>query len=298
MLRVGEKMIHPVPKLIIKTPPRPQALNDFSNELTQKNPNMSGIATYLRSDLPTYGAALRLFNAPMFGVERNISSIERAAAALGLKRTFQLVKVTLLQRELMKRMPLNHFWEQAAEVAELTAALAQQFTDLPAEEAYMMGLFSDFGVPLLMHAYMDYKKFYDETNQSSRSCLAIAERLRYGFNHYDVGYELGKQWALPRYINQALSLQSLTDEVLTDHVALDESDSIKTSLALLDIAKEISDTYRNSRGYPVRIFGVSQCVLVHLGLTSSSFTALNHDYVNRLTRQSVFEKNNSLVKSN
>ncbi|MET0378043.1 MAG: HDOD domain-containing protein [Spongiibacteraceae bacterium] len=271
----------------IRIPPRPEVLIEISREMESSHPDIDRIAAVLKRDVTLYAAILRLVNSPAFGQARNVVSIDRAIMLLGLMRVAQIVQVTTLQTQLGKVMQLNRFWDTAAEVAELMSSLAQQFTGLSTEDAYTVGMFHDFGVPLMMQAFPDYKTLLQQANQTPLSNLVAQETETYGFTHYDVGYELGKIWGVPNILNQAIRFQPQIDDVFADKIALDDSETIKTFLALLDMAKNISSTYRKfwRTQQDHSQLGVSVDSLAHLGLKDGEFTELREDFLHRLNHQ-------------
>jgi len=268
-------------------PPRPDVLIEISREMESSQPNLDRIGVVLKRDVTLYAAILRLVNSPAFGQARNVTSIDRAIMLLGLMRVAQIVQVTALQDQLGKAMQLNRFWDTAAEVAALMSSLAQQFTGLPSEDVYTVGMFHDFGLPLMMQAFPDYKSLLSQTNQNPLLCLAAEEADRYGFTHYDVGFELGKLWCVPLPLNLAIRLQPQLDDVFSDRIALDDIDTIKALLVLLDLAKNISSTYRKfwrtQEDYSQH--GVNPYSLEYFGLQATDFTELREDYLYRLNQQ-------------
>ncbi|MDB6061414.1 MAG: hypothetical protein JWM78_1517 [Verrucomicrobiaceae bacterium] len=272
----------------IRIPPKPEILMEISREVESQNPDMARIATVLKRDVTLYGAILRLVNSPSLGLARNVTSIDRAIMLLGLVRIAQIVQVTTLQNQLGKAMQLNRFWDTAAEVADIMSTLAQQFTGLSTEEAYTVGMFHDFGIPLMMQAFPDYKALLQQANQSSVMCLAAEETDRYGFNHYDVGYELGKIWCVPDSVNHAIRFQPHIDDLFADKIAVDDDETVKAFSALLDIAKEISGTYRKlwRTEDDSDLTSVNPLSLQYFGIEHADFIELREDYLHRLDRQS------------
>ena len=269
----------------VKIPPRPEVLIEISGEINKPNPDIDRIAAAIKKDVTLYGAILRLVNSPLLG-GNGVKTIDRALMLLGLKRIAQIAQVVALQNQLGSKLSINRFWDTAAEVAEICAALARKFTGLPTEEAYTVGMFHDFGIPLMMQSFPDYKGLLNEANKNPSVDLAEIETQRYGFNHYDVGFELGRIWCVPEHLNQAIRFQPDLPAVLSDRVVVDDIDTIKTLLALLDMAKNISATHRklwrtedDSAGV-----GVDPAVLEHFELEAEDYVELREDIVLSLNK--------------
>lgn len=266
----------------VKIPPRPEVLIDISNETSKPAPDIDRIAAAIKKDVTLYGAILRLVNSPALGGQ-NVKTIDRALMLLGIKRIAQLAQVVALQNRLGSK--LDRFWDTAAEVAEITAALARKFTGLPGEEAYTVGIFHDFGIPLMMQTFPDYKKLLADANQNSAIDLADAETDRYGFNHYDVGFELGKLWCVPNHLNLTIRFQPQLLDLFADRIVVDDLETVKTLLALLEMAKNISATHRKMwRTQDSADVGVDPVVLVFLDLESEDYVELREDMVQALNK--------------
>lgn len=267
----------------VKIPPRPEVLIEISGEINKPNPDIDRITAAIKKDVTLYGAILRLVNSPLLG-GNGIKTIDRALMLLGLKRIAQIAQVVALQNQLGSKLSINRFWDTAAEVAEICAALARKFTGLPTEEAYTVGMFHDFGIPLMMQSFPDYKTLLNEANKSGLP-IADAETQQYGFNHYDVGFELGRIWCVPAHLNQAIRLQPELSAIFADRIVVDDIDTIKTLLALLDMAKNISATHRKMwRVDDNSGLGVDPVVLDHLEIEPEDYVELREDIVLSLSK--------------
>jgi len=271
----------------ISIPPRPEILVEISREMERPAANVDKIAASLKRDVTLYGTVLRIVNSAAFNTGGNVTSVERAILLLGLHRIVRIVQVSTLQTQLGKAMPINRFWDTATEVAYVMSSLAQQFTGLSKEDAYTVGMFHDFGIPLMMQAFPDYKGLLMEVNRNPLLRLAAESTERYGFNHYDVGYELGKLWSVPDSLNQAIYLQPQLEDVFAEKVAIDNLEEIKTLLALLDVAKNISGNHRKfwRSAHELTQNDVSPASLDHLGLSEPDFVDLQDDYFERLEQR-------------
>jgi HD-like signal output (HDOD) protein len=272
----------------IHIPPRPDILIEIAEEIASKNPDIDRIAAALKRDVTLYGAIIRLVNSPALSVARNVTTIDRAIMLLGLVRVGQLVQVITLQSQLSKTMKLNRFWDTAAEVANLMSTLAQRFTGLSSEDAYTVGMFHDFGIPLMMQAFSEYKELLLEANQNPTVALDEEETARFGFSHYDVGYEIGKLWRVPEPLNQTIRFQPQIDDLFAGKIIVDDAEAVKTLSALLDLSKNISNTYRKfwrAKDFDSR-FSINPLALKHLGIDEAEFSELRDDILQKLSQQS------------
>jgi HD-like signal output (HDOD) protein len=148
-----------------------------------------------------------------------------------------------------------------------------------------VGMFHDFGIPLMMQSFADYKTLLNEANKNTDISLAAAETQRYGFNHYDVGFELGRIWCVPAHLNQAIRFQPELAAIFADRVVVDDIDTIKTLLALLEMAKNISATHRKMwRVDDNADLGVDLAALQHLEIEPEDYVELREDTVLSLSK--------------
>ena len=270
----------------ISIPPRPEALETITVELNKGDPNIDRIVAAIKKDVTLYGAVLRVVNSPAMGLQGAVTSIDRAIMLLGLKKVYSITQVSAIKMGLSKALKMDRFWDSATEVAEIAAKLAHEVSGVSTESAYTVGMFHDFGIPLMMQAFADYKTFLQEVNENSLLYLPAEEADRYGFTHYEVGYELGKAWLVPPTLNLAIKLQPQIDLVFNDKIAVDDLDTIKTLLALLEMAKNISGVYRKFWRMNQAHTGssIEPVLLAHLDISEAEFFELRDDYLSGMDK--------------
>lgn len=269
----------------LRIPPRPDMLKQITEQIGSSSPDLDLIGRLIKKDVTLFGAILRVVNSPAFGF-KDVKTIDRAMMLLGIKRIGQMVQVITLQQTLSTKLKMNRFWDTATEVADITSTLATQLTGLSPDDAYAAGMFHDFGIPLMMQAFPEYKELMVEANSDASLSLAALEMKNYGFTHYEVGYELGRQWLLPNLINMAIRYQPQFNDVIGDRIAMDEVDTIKDLMALLEIAKNISATYRKfwrSQDQQTAI-DINPLAYQHFDLDAEDFASLRDNYVHEMNR--------------
>jgi len=268
----------------LRIPPRPDALTQIFNEINSNDPDLGRIGQLIKKDVTLFGAILRLVNSPAIGFS-NVKTIDRAIMLLGIKRIAQLAQVLALQQNLSAKLKMNRFWDTAAEVAEIASTIARQFTGLSPDDAYAAGMFHDFGIPLMTQAFPDFKELMAEANQNPLMCLASMETDRYGFSHYEVGFELGRLWQLPNYINLAIRYQPQFEDVLHDKIAMDDLDTVKSLLAILEMGKNISALYRKfwRSQSPQDSAEINPLAYEYFDLDSTDFVEFRDNYLHEMT---------------
>lgn len=271
----------------VRIPPRPEILVDIANEINSPNPDIDRVAAALKKDVTLYGAILRLVNSPALGFS-NVRSIDHAILLLGFARVGQLAQAIALRNQLGVGVRMDRFWDTAAEVADVTASLALKFTGISIEDAYTVGLFHDFGIPVMMQSFPDFKSLMAAVNQDQSLNLATAETERYGFNHYEAGFELGKTWFVPESLNWTILLQPQLDEVLAEKIVIDDAERVRTLLSLLELAKNISGTYRKfwRSNNDASAASVAPAALKFLNIDEVEYRELREDMMRELGKTS------------
>lgn len=263
----------------LRIPPRPDAIKQIAEQIASKNPNLALVGQLIKKDVTLFGTILRLVNSPAFGFN-DVKTIDRAIMLLGIQRIGKMVQVIGLQNTLSSKLKMNRFWDTANEVADIASTLARRLTGMAADDAYTIGMFHDFGIPLMMQAFPDFKELMAEANSDLSISLAAIEREHYGFTHYDVGYELGRQWLLPDAINQAIRYQPDFDDVINDRIAIDDIDTIKALMALLEMAKNISAMHRRLwRSQDQDVIEVNPGAYEYFDLTCDDFAEMRDNYI-------------------
>ena len=223
----------------IDIPPRPAALQVVMAERNAEYPDLGKIAATISADVSLSAGVLKTINSPLYGMRREISSIQQAVTLLGFRTVANLVTGISLRLASgdTSKLHLDRFWDSASDVALLASNLSRQLMVSDPEETYTFGLFHDCGIPLLMRKYSDYMQVLQEANRSEES-LTEVEECHYPTNHAVVGYYVAHSWHIPKRIcNSILNHHSTEMLVLEDQ---EESNLI----ALIHLAQHIGHEYR------------------------------------------------------
>jgi len=197
----------------------------------------------IKADVALFSSVISSANSAYYGFSQKITSIERALSLLGLSRIFTIVQLAALKNSLSAVGPMERFWDSAAEVATISALLAQRFTTLSSDEAYTLGMLHDCGIPLMMRAHPEYRDFLRTLNSSSLTEINACEVEQYGTSHYQLGAELARKWDFPETIASAIARQPSYHDTFAE--PNDENEAMRINLCLLLLARDISDIYRH-----------------------------------------------------
>lgn len=195
-------------------PCQPRLLELIEQEYKNDNPNLDEICILVADDVSLSAGIIQTVNAPAFreksGHKEPFKNVEEAVRFLGLDRTHKIVK-TLAMRDQMsgdaEARKFYRYWDSASDVAIVAAHLANTMVCADPHEAFMLGLFRDCGIPILLQAYPGYKDILREANQypdDYQYLIRLEESKLNGINHQTVGYMVSRYWRLPEVISRAI----------------------------------------------------------------------------------------------
>lgn len=196
----------------VTIPPRPEALLQVSAEAKNPEPDLQQIAKIISSDISISAAVLQVVNSAAFARVKEIESIQQAVMTLGLKRLLPLVKSVALKSAMGQADKLASFWDEANKVASAAAIISGLINKANlADNAYMLGLFHNAGIPIMMLTYDDYENILQSAKQNGWDKAIEQERDQYGTAHTTISALLGQQWKLPSVMSEVIYYQLDTD---------------------------------------------------------------------------------------
>lgn len=221
----------------ISIPPQPKILLEIDKLMQKPDFSMKVLAAAIGQDVGLTAAVFKIVNSPGMGVARRIDSLDQAVAALGSGPLVNLVRCSALRQSLGGNAEVfTRFWEHAADIAVLAAAIARKLRlicNIPPDQAYAAGLFMDCGVPVLMQRFPDYCQDYRAGKTSSWPNLT-EEDGKIASSHTAVGYLVAKQWRLPDFI---------ADAIRDHHDALPHGYAMRTMPSILLMATHLRNQH-------------------------------------------------------
>ena len=196
--------------IIIPSPP--QIIADLQMEMAMPNPDLSDIASLINKDAALAGSVLKVINSPFYSTH-SISSIQQAVMMLGMNTIANLVNAVQLREMNVyaddmtdeNQLVFNRFWDSAEDVAKCSMLIAKRISLIDTDIAYMLGLFHNVGIPLLIHKYPSYLSVITESYQTTDSRVVDVENNEFNTNHAVIGYYVARSWKLPEIIGQAIA---------------------------------------------------------------------------------------------
>lgn len=265
----------------VTIPPRPEALLKISEEGKKEEPNMSLIAKAISEDVSISSAVLQVVNSAAFRRSKEIESIQQAVMTLGLKRLLPLVKSVALKSAMGESAKLAEFWEQASKIAT-AASLATEILKKPAfkDHAYMLGLFHNAGIPIMMLKYPDYGDILSLAKQQGWHTVADTERSKYQTTHTTIGALLGQKWKLPAIMSEVIYYQYDVEGLYTSG---ELSDTGLELMTLLKFSRYVVNYAQTGENENLEWLQVEDDVLSHYNLTEVDIENYREQLLDKLS---------------
>ena len=263
-------------------PPRPEALVAVSQEARSDDPDLSVIVKAISGDVSLSGALLQVVNSPFYGLRSKVSSVQQAAGLLGINKIDKLVTSVSLRSQLGSEMDLGRFWDSATEIANLSGLLAAKLVGVDNDEAYMLGLFHDCGIPVLMQHFSDYKETLKECNDTDIRPVTNIEFAKYEVHHALLGYKLAKDWFLSETMCDAILFHHDCLSIFQD--SMDREGPVISLLAVLKLAEQISfEIRRELRADSHTDWDIYGPIIInYFGLTAADIEEMKDDMKEKL----------------
>lgn len=172
------------------------------------NPNSSikQFAEVIQTDQALTGRLLRMANSAYFAQREPVTKLERAMVLLGLDRLkavalgFHLCKLAEVE---CGPFSTRRLWTQSIYRAWIAFRIAERFDRAVAGEAFIIGLMSDAGLPMMPK--LSGEKFLTVVNLADpppRQFLAEFKQL--DFTHVDIAAALCQMWKLPDVLTRPI----------------------------------------------------------------------------------------------
>lgn len=265
----------------VTIPPRPEALLKISTEAKKEQPDMGIISKAISEDVGISSSVLQVVNSVAFRRASEIQSIQQAVMTLGIKRLLPLVKSVALRSSMGESEKLASFWDHASKIATVSS-FAADLLQKPAlkDHAYMLGLFHNAGVPIMLLKYSDYTDILASAKVDGWQGVADLERQKYQTTHTVVGALLGQKWNLPSIMTEVIYYQF-------DVEGLYESGELSKTgldlLSLLKIARYVVDYAETGHTENAEWAQVEDAILNHFDLSEEDIENHREQLIEKLT---------------
>ena len=265
----------------ITIPSPPQIIADLQMEMAMPDPDLNEMAALISKDPGLAGGVLKTLNSPLYG-NRDISSIPKAVMMLGITTIANIVNTLYLRDyqsqnddtsdEIYKAMML--FWDSATDVASACRIVAKHLGSCDPDEAYMLGLFHNAGIPLLMQRFSDYPQVLVKSYLLEGQRIIDLENEKYKTNHAVISFYAAKSWKLPKILCRVIGKHHNAAEIFSSNDKTDPDE--KTYLAILKVGEHLANLSRSlgNNETDEEWKKISEGVLEYIGLSSFDYDDL------------------------
>ena len=178
---------------------------------------------------------LRIVNSAFYGFPGQISSISRAITIVGVKELRDLVLATVVVERFghlpNKLMTMREFWRLSVRAALLARVMEKHLANgTQVEPVFVCGLLHEIGRLVVYAKIPELARAAILLSEQEAMDEVEAERLTYGFDHYQLAAELARRWHLPRLIVTTLQC----------HQHPEETEEFSLETALVTVASRLS----------------------------------------------------------
>lgn len=228
----------------IKIPPQPQILVDLQMEQVMPDPDLNQIAKLISQDVGLAGTVLKVVNSPFYGLSNRITSAKQAVNLIGLNSVINIINGLSIKSQMSDEtiVNMNRFWDTANDIAQVAMNIAKQVGYPNPDMAYLLGLFHNCGIPLLMGRFPHYLTIMEESYAYADKRIVDIENQHLNTNHAVIGYYTAKSWNLPSVLCEVIAEHHSSLRFFSSN---DNRDSeSKTLLAILKLSEHICGNYR------------------------------------------------------
>lgn len=218
----------------IRIPPQPRLVIEVVEMLRAGQLDMRVMADAIAQDAGLTAMLYKVTRSAAYARRRPPQSVEQILVLLGLRQAALLVQSYGLTVAMDGTTPLlEQFWARSTDIAQLASVIAYErvsVCNVFPEQAYMVGIFHDCGVPVLMQRFPDYCAATGVDGVNRKWADVRTEDLAFNVDHCSIGYLLARHWRLPDFV---------ADAILHHHDLTAPGQASRTMVAVLQLAIQL-----------------------------------------------------------
>lgn len=191
-------------------PTLPSVVHQTIQVVNNPNSSIRQISDTLSQDPSLSTRVLRLANSGYYAIPGGATTIERAVTALGIDAVSQMVFTAAIfsQFDLQTTSPFNvrEFWRHSLGVAVASETIAREIGTRDTSMIFLAGLVHDIGKLAHFQIAKDEWLLICSHAQKEGITIAESEKALGSVPHDALGYELVRQWQLPKLIQEAVQM--------------------------------------------------------------------------------------------
>lgn len=268
----------------VTLPPQPGTLLDINRERAKADPDVEAVARIIERDLSVAAAVLKTINSPLFGLPKKVESVRQAVVLLGMPNVVNVVIALAMKSAIQgdNQAGIDRLFDEANDTALVLSSVMREVPIMSADKAYLLGLFRDCGMPILLQRFPQYAEVLREAAKRPEQSLTDLEDARLRTDHAVVGALMSRHWHLPEEIGTIILNHHRTRELFgrAAWMLTPSEDNIRTVIAVLAMVDCICHRLRNGKDSP-EWAAIGEMVLAHLKLDQAEFEHLAWDQQDR-----------------
>jgi len=173
---------------------------------------VEAVARAVEKDPAVASRLLALVNSPLAGLSRQVASVSRAVALVGIRAVTQLALgfslVSNNRKGACAAFDYGLFWSESLATAVAARHLAHHLKCFPPDEAFTCGLLSQVGRLALATAFPEsYSDALKVATTDDPNDLCEIERAVFGIDHCAIGGAMMADWHMPGLFCDAVRIQ-------------------------------------------------------------------------------------------
>ena len=203
----------------ITIPSPPQIIADLQMEMAMPDPDLNVMSDLISKDVGLSAAVIKTVNSPIYGASREVISIKQGVMMLGMKSIMDIINTFCLHSAMTSLddmtdnafKALTRFWDSASDVAHVCEMVGRKLGLSPVDNAYLLGLFHNVGIALLIAKHDEYLDLMVESYSQESARVVDVENAKYDTNHAVISYFAAKSWKVDPRVCKVISLHHNVD---------------------------------------------------------------------------------------
>jgi HD-like signal output (HDOD) protein len=189
-----------------------------------KECNTGHLLKLISQDAGLTGAIMKAINSAFYALQTKITRLDRAVALMGLRAVKEVTLSSCLSG-LCKPVRLGQYdgrdlWDHSIAVAIMARELAVLSSALDPEEAFLAGMMHDIALLLAVQSEVEMGTKLVSGAEASAEPFTVQEHHIFGFNHCELGAQLGSKWNLASQITAAIQWHHDPESAPQEHQLL------------------------------------------------------------------------------
>jgi putative nucleotidyltransferase with HDIG domain len=172
--------------------------------------SIADVARDIAEDQGLTARVLKLANSTYYGLQSQVTTVQRAATVLGMAKLRDIVMALTVQ-SLTRLFPqgavfdIMAYWRHQVAVARVAQHLARKLDSCDPDLLYTSAMLHDLGkLIVVIHAYEDHEAI-EALRRAKNLSMAKAEEAHWGLDHGVIGALVLKSWNLPLALTEPVN---------------------------------------------------------------------------------------------